>query len=98
MKKLFLMAALATGIMTVSMTVMADNHMKTDTDGDGMISKAEFMAKHEEMFAKIDTDGDGMLSKEERKDARERSKQKMKDKMQERMDKMKEKMDESSSY
>jgi hypothetical protein len=37
-----------------------------DTNGDGNISKAEFMANGEKHFAKMDTDGDGQVTPQER--------------------------------
>lgn len=40
---------------------------KYDTDGDGVVSKAEFMAHAEEKFGKMDADGDGNITKEESK-------------------------------
>jgi len=97
MKKLFL-AAVAIGALSIAATAaIADNHggeghkgkmmEKVDTDGDGKISKAEFMAKHESKFMKMDVDGDGFISKEEMKEAKGKMKNKMKDKM----DKMKNK-------
>lgn len=49
---------------------------KLDTDGDGKISKAEFMVKHEERFARMDKDSDGFISKDEVKAAREQMKEK----------------------
>jgi Ca2+-binding EF-hand superfamily protein len=103
MTKLFLMAALMGGVAMSSATVMAHNHgggeykgkmmEKVDTNGDGMISKDEFLARHEEMFDKMDTDGNGSLTPEEMKEARGE----MREKMKERMEKRKE-MKESSSY
>lgn len=36
-----------------------------DTDGNGMVSKDEFMAMHLKRFAAIDANGDGNISKEE---------------------------------
>jgi hypothetical protein len=38
-----------------------------DTDGDGMLSKAEFMAVQEKRFAEMDGNSDGKISPEERK-------------------------------
>jgi hypothetical protein len=38
---------------------------KIDTDKDGAVSKAEFLAFHEERFKEIDANGDGKISKEE---------------------------------
>jgi len=40
---------------------------KADTDGDGFVSKAEFMAEQEKRFAEIDSNGDGKLAEEEAK-------------------------------
>ena len=37
-----------------------------DSDGDGKISKAEFVAGAEQRFAKMDKNGDGFLTKEDR--------------------------------
>ncbi len=59
---------------------------RVDTDGNGSVSKAEFIAKHEAMFVKMDKDGNGELSKEEMKNGKKHMRKKMK----ERMDKMKE--------
>ena len=38
---------------------------KIDADKDGAISKAEFMAFHEQRFAEMDTNSDGIISKAE---------------------------------
>ena len=40
---------------------------KMDTDGDGAVSKDEFMAHAEKKFAKKDKNGDGVISAEEMK-------------------------------
>ncbi|HEY8964503.1 MAG TPA: hypothetical protein VIN59_08600 [Alphaproteobacteria bacterium] len=45
-----------------------------DTNGDGILSKAEFMAAQEKRFAEIDKDGDGNITKEEHKAHRESKK------------------------
>ena len=39
---------------------------RMDADGDGKVSKDEFMKGHEAMFEKIDTNGDGMIDEVER--------------------------------
>jgi Ca2+-binding EF-hand superfamily protein len=49
---------------------------KHDTNGDGVISKAEFLNHAEERFAKMDVNGDGEVSKEEGKAARAAKKEK----------------------
>lgn len=51
---------------------------KVDTDSDGSISKAEFMAKHEMKFNKMDADSDGMISMKEHEAGKGKMK-KMKD-------------------
>jgi len=85
MNKLFLAAALLGSVAIGSTAVMAEHHEgdhkgkmmeRIDTDGDGMVSKAEFMAKHEEKFAKMDADSDGMLTTEEMKEAKAQMKEK----------------------
>ncbi len=41
--------------------------MRLDTDGDGAVTKAEFMKAQEERFADMDADGSGSVSAEEMK-------------------------------
>ena len=53
---------------------------KKDTNSDGVISKAEFVAHAEKKFAKMDADGNGSLTKEEIKSYRAAKKAKYKDK------------------
>ena len=99
MKKLFLMAAVLGSVAITSGAVLADHHggegkkgkmmERVDTDGDGQISKAEFMAKHDSKFVEMDSNSDGFLSKDEMKEAR----QDRKDKMMKYKDKMKEKVE-----
>jgi hypothetical protein len=43
----------------------ANKVQKFDADGDGVLSKAEFVKMHEEKFDAMDSDSDGFLSKEE---------------------------------
>lgn len=69
----------ALGLLLASGTALAmHHHAKADTDGDGAISKDEFMEMHtkkaEKMFEKLDADGDGQITAEERKTAREKFK------------------------
>ncbi len=46
-----------------------------DKDGDGAVSKAEFLAQSEEQFKVLDTDGDGKITKAEIEEKREKMKQ-----------------------
>ena len=50
-----------------------DRLTQADTDGDGLVSKAEFLAQAEERFAKLDGDSDGLVTGEEVKAAVENS-------------------------
>jgi Ca2+-binding EF-hand superfamily protein len=60
---------------------LGSQHFKDmDTDGDGMVSKAEYDANHDKHFKEMDTNGDGKLSPDEmragHKDAANESMQK----------------------
>ena len=63
---------------------------KHDTNGDGTISKDEFLSHAEERFSNIDTDGDGSVSKEEAKAGHEKKRAEMKERMKERKEKREE--------
>lgn len=60
-----------------------------DTNGDGKISKEEYLKAAEERFNKMDKGGDGFID--------EKDQQSMKEKMKERMEKMREKMKEGAN-
>lgn len=47
--------------------MMKEKLREMDTNGDGAISKAEFMAGAEARFSKMDRNGDGKLDKEDRR-------------------------------
>lgn len=51
---------------------------KMDSDGDGVISKDEFMAHAEKKFSKKDRNGDGVISKDEKKGMKKGDKDKCK--------------------
>ena len=59
---------------------------KLDLDGDGVVSKAEFLKHAEERFSKIDKDGSGDISKEEGRAAHKHMKDKRKKFMEKRHD------------
>ena len=101
MNKKWILAAAAVGFMAGS-PAYADHHMgekgehfkekmqekflENDTDGDGAISKAEFIAAHEKKFDEMDADNSGTLTKEEMKSAWDAKKEKMKDHHEKRME------------
>lgn len=58
---------------------MQERMKEADTNGDGAVSKAEFLAKAEERFSKMDKDGDGQLTPKDR-EAMQGKMQKLKDK------------------
>ncbi len=51
---------------------MEQRIQQMDTDGDGAISKAEFLAHAEEKFDRMDANGDGKITPEERQAMREK--------------------------
>ncbi len=51
--------------------------MKADANGDGVITKAEFLANSETMFTELDKDNDGKISKAELDAKREEWRKKM---------------------
>ena len=85
---------LTAAVLTFSaLPALADNHgggkkgkmfEKHDTNGDGVISKSEFLSHAEERFAKMDANGDGEVTKDEGKAAREAMKEKRKERKEER--------------
>jgi len=102
MKKLLLLAA--AGLILQATPAFADNHKGDgegrkgpkmfemhDTNGDGMISEAEFMAHAKAKFAEKDTNKDGSISKDEAKAAKEAMREKHKEKREERREKRSEK-------
>lgn len=60
-----------------------DKMLNADTDGDGNLSKAEFLAVQEKRFAEMDTNGDGNVTKDEMKSHRETMKAKFQEKRKE---------------
>ena len=102
MRKLFLAALALVAFMGAPAMAeqgrqgMPEGHGKmmkneADTNDDGMLSKAEFMAMQEKRFAEMDGNSDGSVTKEEMK----AHVGKMKEKFEERRKEMKEKMEEN---
>jgi len=59
---------------------------RLDTNGDGVVSKAEFLAHAEERFSKIDQDGSGDISKNEGKEAHKKMRERKKEGAERRQD------------
>lgn len=100
MKKLLMLSAAVLAFQAAP--VLADDYgdkkgkmfESKDTNGDGVISKSEFMAHAEEKFAEMDKDGDGSISKDEAKENVKGKREKMKEKRDEWKEKRKEKLQE----
>ena len=84
MKKI-LMLSIAALSLGFAAPALADHHEgkgfeKHDTNGDGVVTEAEFLEHAKARFAKMDTDGNGEISAEEAKENRAEMKEKMKEK------------------
>ena len=95
MKKLIAFTALTLAVSTAP--ALADSHgkgenhkggmfEKHDTNGDGVISKSEFLFHAEERFEKMDADGNGEVTKDEGKAAHEAMREKMKERREKRQE------------
>lgn len=92
--KILLMAASA--LVLATMPAMAEDggkgkhhgkmFEKHDTNGDGVVSKDEFLSHAEERFGKMDADGDGNFTKEEAEAVRAEMKEKWKERKDKRME------------
>ena len=58
------MVSFATGGYARGLRSMAEMH-RIDTDGDGMVSKAEWLAYQEKIFAALDKNGTGVVDEKE---------------------------------
>ncbi len=108
MKKLLALGACAFAFSVTP--ALADHHEggdhkgkmfeKHDTNGDGVISKDEFLThaaeKAEERFAKMDADGNGEVSKEEAAAAKEKWREKMKEYKEKRKEKAEDGQDDTA--
>jgi len=72
-------AALAVG--GVAYAQMPDGHPKMDTNGDGVITRAEAQAHAEQMFDRLDVNHDGKLDQTDRQEMREKMRAMMFDKL-----------------
>jgi hypothetical protein len=101
MKKILMLTAAF--MMFQSLPVLADDHegghegkpkmeraIKGDTNGDGMISKDEFLSKAQERFGTTDANGDGNIDRDEAKAAHEKRRAEKKEKRSERKEKKQE--------
>lgn len=105
MKKILLLTA--AGLIFQVTPVLADHHgdgpkkdkmfEMHDTNGDGVISEAEFLAHAKEKFAEKDTNKDGSISKEEARAAHEKMREKRKEMKEKWKEKYKEKRKEKRS-
>lgn len=94
MKKILMLAV--TGMVFMSPAAIAGHHNdgdhkgkmfeKMDTNNDGVITKDEFMSKHEQKFNEMDADNNGEVTREEAKAAMEKWRGKMKDRKENRKD------------
>ena len=78
MKRLLPAAALAAFVFSLPAAAAMDG-MTMDGNGDGMMSKEEFMDAHEKMFTQADKNADGQLDKTEMEAMKSKMKDKMKD-------------------
>ena len=84
MKKLLMLSALALviGLPTAAEAGGKKGHKmfeKHDLNGDGVVTKSEFLEGAEKMFSKMDLDGNGEITKEEAEEARAKMKEKWKE-------------------
>lgn len=59
---------------------------KLDSNGDGSVSKSEFMERHEKKFEKMDADGNGEISKDEAKSGKQARREKGKERREQRQE------------
>lgn len=83
MKKLLALGACALAFSATPALAETGDHKgkmfeKHDTNGDGVISKEEFLSHAEEKFGKMDADGNGEITKAEGEAAKEKWREKMK--------------------
>ncbi len=70
------MALLAAMVLPLSAQAEGSKSVKMDVDGDGAVSKAEFMSAQEERFSKMDVNGDQNITEDEYKAAAQKWREK----------------------
>ncbi len=108
MKKILLLAA--AGLIFQVTPVLAEHHEgdgghdrknqmfeKHDTNGDGMISEAEFLEHAKKKFGEKDSNGDGSISKDEAKAAHDAKREKRKEMRDQWKEKRQDRMEKGSS-
>lgn len=92
MKKLLVFSALA--LAFAASPALADHHEghkkggmfeKADVNGDGVVSKEEFMKSQEERFSKMDANGDGSFTKDEAEAMKKKWAEKRKERKEQRL-------------
>lgn len=85
--------AIVAGSVLLSAGINAKHHgkkmfEKMDTNADGVIDRAEFMASAEARFTKMDLNGDGSVSPDEAKALKEKMREKRREKREKRLEKL----------
>lgn len=75
-----------------------EREIKGDTNGDGMISESEFLAKSKTRFSEIDSNGDGNIDREEAKKAHEKRRGAMKEKRAKMKERFKERRENRAEH
>ena len=103
MKKFMLLSAIVMGFVVLPAASYADGHggkgkmfEKKDANGDGVISKDEFIKAQEEKFSEMDADGSGDISKEEASAAHEARREKMKEHKEKRQERREERRENAA--
>jgi hypothetical protein len=68
----------------------AERLQEVDTNGDGLVSKAEFMAQQEKRFNELDANSDGQIDQDEHKAFRGKMKERFKEMREKRQQRMQE--------
>jgi hypothetical protein len=98
MKKLLMSVAVLAFLASPALAGEKGGHKgpKMDTDGDGLVSKSEFLDAQEKRFDEMDANNDGKIQKEEFKAAHEKWRDKRKEYGEKRKERKENKMDDSA--